>query len=216
MPRPVVSDVTERLFGSLGPWARADGEDTGWALLNLCEGFIGQMQPILAIVEDDDAGNPGWSAVMDADRAPADWLPWLAQFVGVRLIAGLTEEAMRLRIKSTDGFKRGTPDAIRAAARQFLIGPDGTPDTATVDLIERHGSAYRITVTVHESEVPPGTDISQVYAAVLEQKPAGIILNPISVVGGDDYLTLRDENASYLAVRGRYTDYEDVETPLTP
>jgi len=214
--RPVVSDAAERLWSSLGPWMRADGEDTGWALLTLCEGFIGQAQSILSIVEDDDDGNPGWSSVMDVDRAPVEWLPWLAQFVGVRMVAGLDEAAMRLRIRSADGFDRGTPESIKAAARQFLIGPDGTHDTATVDLIERHGSAYRLTVTVHEAELMPGVTADQIYAAVREQKPAGLILNPVSVVGGDDYLTLRDENASYTAVRSRYTDYGDVETPMTP
>lgn len=174
------------------------------------------LQPLLDIVDDGDNGEPGWSVILDADRAPVAWLPWLAQFAGVRMIPGLTEDAMRLRIKSTDGFKRGTRKAIEAAARQFLIGPDGTPDSATVDVIERHGSAYRFTVTVHEAEVPPGVTAEQIFAAVKEQKPGGLVLNPISIVGGDDYLTLRDENASYTAVRTRYIDYDDVETPLTP
>lgn len=194
---------------------RADGELTQWALLHFCEATAGKMlQPLLDIVDDGDNGEPGWSIILDADRAPVEWLPWLAQFVGVRMIPGLTESAMRLRVKNTDGFKRGTPNAIRAAARQFLIGPDGTHDSAFVGLTERHGSAYRLTVTVHESEML--ADTATIFAAVREQKPAGIVLNPVSVVGGDDYLTLRDENASYTAVRSRYADYVDVETPNTP
>lgn len=175
------------------------------------------LQPILDIVDDGDDGEPGWSVILDADRAPVEWLPWLAQFVGVRLIAGLTEEAKRLRIKGTGGFKRGRPESIRNAARQFLIGPDGTPESATVDLVERPGgNAYRMQLTVLASEVPPGVTADTIRKAVLEQKPGGIVLNPVSIVEGDDYLTLRDDNASYDDVDSRYTDYTDAETPLTP
>lgn len=213
MARPSVSESAEEMFDALGPWSRADGEETGWALLHLCEATAGRLDPLRSIVMDDE-DHPGWSSVLDVDRAPREWLPWLAQFVGVRLPAGLDEVAERARIRSTDGFNRGTPAAIKGAARQYLRGPDGTPDTATVFLTERHGSAYRLTVAVHASEMIASADV--IYKAVLEQKPAGIVLNPISVVTGNDYLTLRDENASYTVVRGRYADYTDVETPETP
>jgi hypothetical protein len=205
--RPAVSDAAERLFTSLGPWSRADSELTGWALLHFCESIAGRYQDILSIVESGDDGEPGWSAVLDANRAPATWLPWLAQFVGVRLPPGLSEEAQRLRIKSTDGFRRGSPDAVRAAAKQYLIGPDGTPDSASVFVLERHGSPYRLTVSTYEAQTP---DVDKVYQAVLEQKPAGLVLNPITVLTGVDYLALRDTHVDYTAVRSAYTDYSDV------
>lgn len=215
MARPVVSETAEALYDALGPWARADGENTQWALLHFCEATAGKMlQPLNDIVMDGDDGEPGWSIIMDADRAPINWLPWLGQLVGVRMIPGLTEDAMRLRVKSTGGFQRGTPGAIRAAARQFLIGPDGTPDSATVDLIERHGSAYRLVVSVLEAELAPGATADTIHAAILEQKPAGLVLEPTTVISGDNYLTLRDTNPSYTGVRGGYDDYVDVETPL--
>lgn len=68
----------------------------------------------------DSAAGPGWSPVLDVDRAPVEWLGWLAQFAGVRLRPGLAAPEQRARIKNTDGHRRGSSPALRAAARQHL------------------------------------------------------------------------------------------------
>jgi hypothetical protein len=71
---------------------------------------------------DRPDGTPGWAILLDPDLCPAEALPYLAQFVGVKLPEGLTEAQQRFRIKATDGFNRGKPSAIIAAAQQFLTG----------------------------------------------------------------------------------------------
>ena len=66
-------------------------------------------------VRDTDAG-PGWSMLLDVDRIPNKGLAWLAQFVGVTLNDQLDDATQRQRIRETDGFRRGSPDARRVSS----------------------------------------------------------------------------------------------------
>lgn len=193
MARPTVTEIAEEFYGSLGPWARRDTFDSEisdeWPLLHFCEGTVRGLQQVEDIIRDTDDG-PGWSIVMDADRCPEEWLGWLGQFAGVRLLAGLSEADQRARVKGTDGFNRGSPGAMEAAAAQYLT------DLKRVFLIERFPTPYRMTVTTITDETP---DAAAVERAVMDQKPAGIILTYL-VVDGDDYATLP----------AIYTSYEDL------
>lgn len=211
--RPEVSDITEELYGRLGPWARADGEDTGWALLHYCEAIAGRLlQPLEDIIRDQD-GAPGWSQILDVDRAPEEWLPWLGQLVGVRMPDGLPAAQWRSRVKATDGFRRGSPEAIRAAARQHLIGPDGTGDSATVYLVERNGHPYRLAVVTLTPETP---DPAKMQAAVKEQKPAGLTIT-FATVTGNTYAAIRDAFATYTLANADYATYTAMrDNPPTP
>jgi hypothetical protein len=203
MPRPVVSDVAEELYASLGPWQRQDtaigGATDEWHLLELCEALAGGLQGVEDIIRDTDE-DPGWSIVLDVDRAPIEWLPWLGQFVGVRLPPGLSEEEQRARIKNTDGFQRGSPEALKAAARSYLTG------SQSVFFIERFGSPYRLRVATLITETP---DPGIVERALLEQKPAGIVLTYVTVAG-HDYNTLAATHVSYASLPGAYATYADM------
>jgi hypothetical protein len=193
LPRPVVSQEAEDLYAALGPWSKADTDNAFWYLLDLCEAVAGRLTPIEAVIRDDpNTDDPGWSIVMDVDRAPPEWLGWLAQFGGVRLDPALDDAAQRARIKSTDGFKRGTPSAIVAAAQQYLTG------TKSVFLSERSGSAYRFTISTLIAETP---NLADVIAALIKQKPAGLVMSVMSITGAD-----------YDSVAGTHTDYNDVRT----
>lgn len=194
--RPLVAPVTEELYTALLPLAWED-EQHDWATLKLLEASAFLLQEIEDLVRDTPAG-PGWSVVMDVNRAPAKWLGWLAQFAGVQLRGGLSDAAQRARVASTDGQQRGTPNALIGAARQYLTGAQ------TVILRERDGSAYRLTIITYTSQTPSQ---SQVLAAMLEQKPAGLVLNYL-VLTGQDYTSLRARNASYTAMRSAYASYQ--------
>jgi hypothetical protein len=205
LPRPVVTEAAEELYARLGPWAAADTERglaTGeWRLLEMCEGIMGRLQDIREVVFDDiDEDHPGWSHVLDVDRAPEEWLGWMAQFAGVRLQQGLDEVTQRARIKSTDGFRRGSPGAIVGAAQQYLTGDK------TVYLVERHGSPYRLTVTTVAGETP---DVASVVAAIKAQKPAGIVMGH-TITTEIDYNALRDTHADYDEVADLYVNYNEV------
>lgn len=139
--------IAEELYRRLGPWYRADLQDPGQPLLALCEAFIGGLQPIEDVIRDTDT-HVGWGKIMDPDAAPAEWLPWLAQFVGVRFTDQIPEAERRALIKDTPGFRRGTPAAIRGAVQALLTGDK------TVYFVERQGSAYGLSVSTLESETP--------------------------------------------------------------
>jgi hypothetical protein len=201
LPRPVVSQEAEDLYAGLGPWSKADTDNAFWYLLDLCEAVAGRLTPIEAVIRDDpNTDDPGWSIVMDVDRAPPEWLAWLAQFAGVRLLPGLSDADQRTRIKNTDGFKRGTPTAIVTAVQAYLTGGK------TVYLTERAGSAYRLTVATKAAETP---NTAAVAAAALQQKPAGIVMTVTTVAGGD-YATVRDTHSDYTDVKNTYATYSEV------
>jgi len=123
-------------------------EQEGYPIARFVNG-AGQMFDEVELLCRDSEDGIGWSIAVDVDRCPDDALNWLAQFVGVTIPDGLTEDDRRLRIKSTDGWKRGTPAALIAAPIPYLTG------NKTVVLKERDGSAYRFTVITYRDETPP-------------------------------------------------------------
>lgn len=193
-PRPATTPFQEDLYGQLGAWKDADFGK--WDLLHYC-GAIASMFDQIEKYARDDGDFPGWSILLDPDRCPVEALPFLAQFVGVRLPSTLTEQQQRDRIKGTDGFKRGTPGAIMDAARIHLTG------NKTVFMRERDGGAYNLTVVTYVSETP---DSAAVLAALIEQKPAGIILT-YQTVAGATYLLIRVSYPTYSAVLAAFATY---------
>jgi hypothetical protein len=177
-PPPELASFAALLYDALAPLATLDGQ-ADWHLAHYCGAHGAMFQPVADVARDTPAG-PGWSAVLDLDRCPDAWLPWLAQFVGVTVVAGSTPAEMRTRIASTDGFNRGTPEAIRAAAQATLTG------NQTVTFRERDSSAadppYTLEVLTLTGETP---DPAATRAAIVAQKPGGILLNYRTVAGQD-------------------------------
>jgi hypothetical protein len=166
MTRPAVDDTTEILYDELAVTQPAD-EDAGWPLLILLAAIAAALGELPGLVRDTDDG-PGWTGLMDPDRAPAFALPWLAQLAGVRLTTGLPEAEQRAQISAPPAFQRGTPAAMRAAVQNTLTG------SRFVDVLERvSGDPYAIEVVVLTGETP---DPAASEAAARSQKPAGLIL----------------------------------------
>lgn len=202
MTRPTVSDAAERLYAALG--AQTVGDDDQWVLLKLCDALAAPLAQVDTLAADSDAG-PGWSALFDLDRCPPEALPYLAQFVGVKPLAGLDDAAQRYRVASTEGWKRGTPAAIIAAAKQWLTGAQ------TVHLVERlGGDAYRIRVTAYQAQA---VDVDQVRVAVTNAVPAGIIAD-VRVDLGWSYADLKAAYAgkTYADLKADYVGktYDDL------
>jgi hypothetical protein len=197
-----------RLYAMLGPVAEQD-PFAAWSLLILCNAIGGEYQLVEDWVRDTPDG-PGWSLLLDLDRCPAEALPWLGQFVGVRLFPGSTPAEQRQRIASTAGFKRGTRDALIGAARATLTGAQ------TVIFRERDGAAqghpaapdyaYYLTVTTYDSQTP---NPAATLAALLAQKPGGIVLT-YQHTTGQTYQQLHTNHASYAAVKAAYPTYAGV------
>lgn len=112
-----------------------------------------------------DATHSAWGKAMDPDVAPAVLLPWLAQFAGVQLLPGDTEEQQRYRIKQAAGFYQGTPRALVEELQLFLTG------TRTVLLGFHTPDQWHYLVGVITSEAPSSLAVSQ---AIGRQNPAGM------------------------------------------
>lgn len=137
---------TLALYDRMG-WAQ--DEDVSGVLLQWLSGTAEMAQSLDSLTTDgyDRDGNPstGWSQVLDIDRCPTSWLPWLAQFVGVILDPTQRDDQMRYAIENPQGWSRGTPAAILATINQYLA-----PGYTAV-LFERDSSPYHLTI-----EIPTG------------------------------------------------------------
>lgn len=184
MTRPAVSETAERAFDALVPWNAAD-ERTDWTLLRWMSAMTSKRAEIDDLVRDREY--PGWSSLLDVDRVPAKGLPYLAQFLGVDVTPALSESDQRQQLRDVPGFKRGTPAAMTGAARPFLTG------TKTVTLVERDTSAYHLTVRTFTAETP---DPDLVEAALLSQKPAGLVLD-YEVVDGLTWGEIKASGKTY-------------------
>ena len=174
MPEPVHTPLGERLRERTQPLAPND-ELYGYAHAYLCEG-IGRMLAQVAEVCDPEGDLPPLAPLLDIDLCP-DWaLPWLAQWVGVRLPSGVSESEARALIRSVAGFSRGTPVAIEAALASVLTG------TKTVFFRERDGSPYRLEVVTLTGETP---DPAATLAVLKTQIPGGIVLSYRTVESWD-------------------------------
>jgi hypothetical protein len=189
------------LYESLTPLARPD-PDYGWALLILCNAVGTMFQLVDDWVRDQPEG-PGWSLLLDVDRCPPEALGWLAQIVGVRLLPDSTDDEKRERIRSTDGFRRGTRAAMEAAIKATLTGAQ------SVLIKERDGDPYVITVSTFGPETP---NAQRTRDAMLSQKPAGLVANFSGALGPQTYDELKarifsGSAATYATTNTTYRDY---------
>lgn len=140
------------LYERVGPWAYAD-PDNGYALRTLCYGLASMFAEVedIAIATDD---LPGWAmalSVEDEDgnaRTPYNLLPWLGQFVGVRIPTGTADADARVLVKRAEGLSRGTRASIVAGVQRLLIG------NKSIIVKERDGGPYKLTVYTYQQESP--------------------------------------------------------------
>lgn len=196
--------TTDVLVDSLGPALTLDGDGRPNTAL---AGWLDGPTSLLGDIDDLVRGPDGWVHLLDPTRSPAGWLPWLAQFAGVRLADGLDEAQQRVRIVETSGQRRGTVAAIEGAARQLLSGsrlvrleertdPDGMPD------------AYRLRVTTFAEETD---DPDAVEAAVRAETPAGLVLH-YRMLPGASYDDLAAVHATYDQLAGAFATYDQMRT----
>jgi hypothetical protein len=224
-PDTAPADALE-LWRSMAQLARGD-DIRGYPLLTLCAALTLGLQGVDDLARDTAAG-PGWSQILDVNRAPDAALPWLAQWVGARVDPALSPSAQRAAIAAEPGFGRGTPAAIIAAAQKYLTGGQ------VVRLVERdQGDPYLLTVYVFGPQVGGASygSLSQSYPtyadlqgaaatyagysggrdelayALQAVKPAGLVLNLV-FASGQLYSDLAAGSANYNAVQSAYPTYD--------
>ena len=174
-----------------------DDPNNDWMLLRLCMALCRAYDDLYAVLDTWEGSYEPWSAILDVDRCPELVLPWLAQFVGVRLRGD--EANPRGIIRAEEGFHRGTPAAMMEAGRLVLTG------ARRIGLIERAaGNPYRLRVDTELAETP---DPNLLRQAVLSQKPAGITLE-LTVVEGQRYADVTSSGRTYGQVLSTFGTYE--------
>lgn len=195
------------VYSALTPLTKDDPQNQ-WALSN----YVSALGEMFQIVDDygrDQLVNgkwaDGWSQMVDINRVPTAALPWLGQFVGVKVDTRLSDADQRAQVRSVGGWSRGTVSAMRSAPTPYLTG------TKTVILRERDPAAcaaqpaYGLTVITKTSET---SNSAAVLAALLAQKPAGIVLN-YTVLAGNDYTLVYNGGATtYANIFSTYATYQ--------
>lgn len=175
MSEPSHTPLGARLRERTQPLA-PDDERYDYAHAHLCEALNRSMEQV-AEVFDPGGDIPPLAPILDLDLCPGWALPWLAQLVGVRLPAGVSDDDARELIANVSGFARGTPASLQAAASLTLTG------NQTVAFRERDaGDPYRLEVVTLTGETP---DPTATQRALLAQKPGGIVLSYRTVEGQD-------------------------------
>ena len=155
--------MTETLTGllsdRLAPWLTPQSDPYG-AHQIIVNAKAAMGEQLFSLVWDqgdpDDPGYaPGWSSLFDVDVCPAQFLPFLAQLVGVQIPTGVTDPpTIRLMIRSEQGMQRGRPGMLVATAKRFLTG------TQYVNLVERMSPTgpdpYWFLIVVKPSEISQG------------------------------------------------------------
>lgn len=197
--RPDLGSAAEELYLALAPFTeRIDpnnpgqtitDEDLDWPLLIYFGTLMKRWQQVEDLSRDSDDG-PGWSALVDLDRIPDEGLPYIAQFKGKTILQGMSPAEARARIEGTDGFDRGTPEAIRVATQRNMTG------TKTVIIVERYsGDPFQYQIIVSEAETP---STGQTLRDSLEQKPYGYLVTFTVAPDLPDY--------TFIATLGTYAD----------
>lgn len=195
MPRPVVSQAAELLYGRLWPQTIEDALNE-WHLLLFCEALAGTLfEKVRSYVSSTD-DMQGWSIIFNVNTCPPEALPYLAQFVGVHFEDSLTVAQQRAKIIERPAFKRGTVGAVLAASKQHLTG------SKFVFMEERfEGKAYRLFIRTFTAHTP---EPAQTLLDILTQKPAGIVLDYASVVA-KTYEEIRLEYKTYTVMKAKGT-----------
>lgn len=208
MPQPVLGSFAQGLYDAIAPLAY-DDKNNGWALALYCNAIGEMFQEIEDYARDSVDANgrviPGWSSIVDVNRAPSAGLAWLAQLVGVTLDQRLSDADQRAQIRNVGGWDRGSLASIAGAPLPYLTG------TKTVIIRERDPGAcaaqpaYGLTVITKTSETP---NSAAVLAALLAQKPAGLVLNYVVLAGNDYTLVYNGGATTYANIFSTYTTYQ--------
>lgn len=169
---------TDRVLEALGPAFR---ERAGELLPDLVAALCGELDAV------DDLMSPGnrtWAKVFDLDVTPYPAL--IGQAAGTPVPAGLSLEQQRAYVRARTSWRRGTPAAMAAAVQALLTG------TQRVDIIERDGTPWRLSIRVWQPETT--ATAAEIRAAATTQKPVGIVIDQIHIDPGASYRHMRDEH----------------------
>jgi hypothetical protein len=193
-PGGVYRTFGQRLFDELSQ------VESGPDFFTFCDGIGAMFEEVEMISSDAPGGHPGFSILLDINRIPIEWLPYLAQFIGATVNTNLASQDQRNWVKSATGLVRSRPAAIKAAVQTTLTGDQ------FVHIRERDGSAWRYTVVTKPEETP---DAAATMAVIQATKPAPDQAFQ-EIVDYADYEWVKENIATYADLRTAYATYGDL------
>lgn len=203
--RPVVSDLTERIYALMEP-LHAQDADNDYGMLILCSAAAAMMEQAFGWVGGEDGTEP-WQHLLDtADLDPGAGLTlneYLAQILG--LAVRVMEPSLALAIMDQKlAHMRGTV-AYLEAVMLWALGVDSigvyerVDDTFTPD-------PYSVVVRSTTALSPQNLRLVRLW------KPAGLILH---IVDSVDFLyfDLASTGMTYDELAAAYTTYDDIDWP---
>jgi hypothetical protein len=212
--QPEMTQVGGWVYDSLAPLAVYDKE-RGYPLAFWTDAIGAMFQPVLDLVDDPEI-------LLDPNRTPVGWLPWLGQFVPgggpirPQRATGSspeTDSAYRASVLpdllDPPSRRRGTVPAIVEVVQRYLVAP------RTVFTVERQGgNMYVGTISVLSSQIAAGHTVAEIQAAVNKVAPAGRIIT-VSAITGSNWQALRDTHTDWADVRSTFTDWAEVRSNPT-
>jgi hypothetical protein len=192
--------VAADIYEGLGPHRE---DDVSGELEDFVAALAGPLEALNSILSETDTHIP-WEVALDVDEAPQEVLPWLAQWVGVRPVKGQPTEDLRGAIRTPDGFARGSLSALLAKAQRTLTG------TQRLIVRERTPGPYNLYVRSLVTETP---DSAATLAALISQKPAGIVLD-YAAAAGMTYIDVAAEWSTFADLEAEGMTYDELESML--
>lgn len=181
---PPAGAATDRLYGRLPDHYRDADAGLDYPLYRWLAGLGAVLSQVEDLIDRIDYVAPGdggaagdTSDLVDPTVADVDWLPWLAQLVGVQLSPALSEAEKRDAILyASAGWRAGTKSAVAAAAKTELTGTRYAKVYDHSVSVPGDGGMWDVLIVTRTSETP---DPSRVLAAVVRRgaKPAGVVLH---------------------------------------
>lgn len=173
-PVKAYGPFTAQILASFAPWLANDPEHVLENLVVAKAAMVGQVFNIVRDVGDSDSAafQAGWSILLDPTNCPDEFIPYGSQFVGVQIPPSTDPVTARALWRAEQGFKRGTPAAVLAAAQAAL------PTGYTAAIIERemptsNNAPYEFMLIVSPNTLS-SADQTILAQAVNNAKPAGI------------------------------------------
>lgn len=176
-PLPPPSDegskLWEVLYEALGFHQDTD-EATGFQLRQLCEVLMTPLQRVYDLVREREGRATG-GTMLDPDNAPAEGLPYLAQYVGAKLLPNMDEQQRRDEIKRPSTWRRGETETIELVVKRELTG------TAWIRIKPRTPGPGQIYIRVLAEQCPSPDRLEQTLLD--EAIPSWCVVDFEAIVG---------------------------------
>jgi hypothetical protein len=232
-PYTATSIVGQRLSEQLAPILTPD-------LARLFDAIGAIAEPLMSVLEetglDGEAGFvPAYGRIFNATTCPAEYLPFLGNFLGIPIPVGTPEAEARALIRAESGLERGTEASIKAAIERsisYFWEPKGI---FVKGQLLRHEttpgvlSTYEVTSATYAPTLPFTTEhlalinIQTQYELLSREKANGesspyyftILVHPQQLVGGSiPGLAFLEANVKATKPAGLVPEYVLTEEPL--